>query len=347
MPTSNPRLQSFYNIQSGKIEFSAETIISATNDIVPFLNSYAVLYYGHFREQIYIDKFLQVRNQVVQQLIDLPVCKSCQWSDYFFENRVSYGNAAFIMYMCRLAQETVWNFPALCNYGKWVNGGSRTMATGMYKRDPWNSVLGLELVELGQSSTMLCDPKEITSTEMLHNVLQLDSDPHDPAKVKLTTELKNSKIYFLSIEDKFNKFDNFSNINGYNIWDSYATWRGQYPTRPKIKIYTNWPEQIHNYFNTWDIVEILPSQHIIDEIQGFGGRTGRLERFAIEEHNHPKETVDHVLYVIDPRPVELGDFLIWMDAEHSTYIESEWKFLLYKKADVYKNTYINTSYIMQ
>ena len=91
----------------------------------------------------------------------------------------------------------------------------------------------------------------------------------------------------------------------------------------------------------------MSSQHIIDEIQGFGGRSGRLERFAIEEHRNPKETVDHVLYVIDPRPIELGELLIGMDMEHNAYIESTWKFLLYRKADIYKITYIDTSYIMQ
>ena len=91
----------------------------------------------------------------------------------------------------------------------------------------------------------------------------------------------------------------------------------------------------------------MSSQHIIDEIQGFGGRQGRLERFANEEHRNPKETVDHVLYVVDPRPIELGELLVWMDMEHNTYIESTWKFLLYRKADCYKNTFVDVSYIMQ
>jgi hypothetical protein len=126
-----------------------------------------------------------------------------------------------------------------------------------------------------------------------------------------------------------------------------VAWRDQYPTKPKIKIYTNWPKQIHNHFDAWDILKIESSQHIIDEIQGFGGRKGRLERWATEEHARPAEAVDHVLYVIDPRPIELGDLLVWMDAEHNTYIESTWKFLLYRKADIYKTTYIDTSYIMQ
>ena len=349
MPTSDPRLQSFYNIQSGKIEFSAKTVISATDDIVPFLNSYAVLYHGHFHKQVYIDRFLQVRKQVIQQLIDLPVYNSCQWSDYFFENGDSYQNVAFIMYMCRLCRDTRWNFPTVCNYNKWVNGGSRSVATGMHKSDPWNNVLGLELVELGKSSIMLSDPKEITSTEMLHNILHLESnnDSYDPAEVELITELKNGKIYFISIENKFNKFNNFTNTDSYDIWDKYASWRSQYPTKPKIKIYTNWPEQIHTQCAAWDVVEIVSGQHIINDIQGFGGRTGRLERFASEEYKNPKETVDHVLYVIDPRPIELSDLLIWMDMEHSTYIESTWKFLLYRKADTYTTTYIDTSYIMQ
>ena len=144
-----------------------------------------------------------------------------------------------------------------------------------------------------------------------------------------------------------NTFHEDVTVDTIKVWDSYSEWRSQYPTKPKIKIYTNWPEQIHNHFDAWDVVEIESSQHIIDEIQGFGGRSGRLERFANEEHKNPKETVDHVLYIIEPRPIELGDLLVWMDTENNAYIESDWKFLLYRKADIYKTTYIDTSYIMQ
>ena len=185
---------------------------------------------------------------------------------------------------------------------------------------------------------------------MLHDVLHLDYDNKlldSDGDILLRTTFKRDLVHLELIEKIHKTFDKRTNPNAYAVWDSYLSWRSQYPISPKIKIYTNWPEQIHNYYRAWDVVEIESSQPIIDEIQGFGGRSGRLERWATEEHKNPKETVDHVLYIIDPRPIELGELLVWMDAEHSTYIESTWKFLLYRKADRYKNTFVDVSYIMQ
>ena len=340
------RMQTFYDFQSGQINFAVQTAIPAANNILAYLNQYAVLYHGNINKEVYQWRFSQVRQSLIQDLKDLPTIISQSWSLVGFTDAGRYQTVAFIMYMCRLARQTKWNFPVLLNHSRWVNGGSRVLASGMITPNPWNNISGLELVDIGCSSSMLSDPVEIQSDEMLNHVLGLtfSKNKDTPSKLSLLTELRNDKVYLKSIEDGFERFNN---VNQYIIWDQFVAWRSQYPTKPKIKIYTNWPEQIHNSVDAWDIVEIVPSQPIIDEIQGFGGRTGRLERFASEEHKNPKETVDHVLYVIDPRPIELGDLLIWMDAENNAYIESDWKFLLYRKADIYKTTYIDTSYIMQ
>ena len=339
-------MQTFYDFQSGQINFAVQTAIPAANNILAYLNQYAVLYHGHIKEKVCQWRFSQVRQSLIQDLKDLPTITSQQWHQVGFTDAGRYQTVAFIMYMCRLGRQTEWNFPVLLNHSRWVNGGSRVLASGMTKPNPWNNISGLELVDIGCPSSMLSDPIEVQSDEMLNHVLGLTFSKHKdtPSKLSLLTELRNNKVYLKSIEDGFERFNN---VNQYIILDQFTEWRSQYPTKPKIKIYTNWPKQIRNAFNAWDVVEVVPSQHIIDEIQGFGGRTGRLERFATEEHKTPNKTVDHVLYVIDPRPIELGDLLIWMDLVHSTYIESEWKFLLYRKADVYKTTYIDTSYIMQ
>ena len=340
------RMQTFYDFQSGQINFAVQTVIPAVNNILGYLNQYAVLYHGNVNKEACQWRFRHVRQSLIQYIEDLPVITSQSWSQVGFTNATCYQTVAFIMYMCRLANGTKWNFPVLLNYGNWVNGGSRTLATGMVKPDPWNNIAGLELVEIGYLNSMLSNPIEVQSDEMLNHILGLtfSKNKDTASKLSLLTELRNNKVYLKSIEDGFERFNN---VNQYNVWDQFASWRQQYPTKPKIKIYTNWPKQIHNQFDAWDVVEVVSGQHIIDEINGFGGRSGRLERFATEEHKNPKETVDHVLYVIDPRFIELGDFLVWMDMEHSTYIESTWKFLLYRKADVYKNTYIDISYIMQ
>jgi hypothetical protein len=228
------RAQSFYDFQSGQINFSVRTVIPAVNNILAYLNIYATLYHGYIDKQHYQQKFCEVRHSLAQGLIDLPIVTSQKWSQVNFPGAGKYQTVAFIMYMCRLSRQTVWNFPVLLNYSKWVNGGSRVFATGMTKTDPWNHVMGLDLVDIGKSSYVLSSPMEILSDKMLHHVLGLEFTKNKSSE--LVTELKNNKLYLRVLE---NDFDKFNNNNQYGIWDQFATWRSQYPTKPKIKIYTN------------------------------------------------------------------------------------------------------------
>jgi len=329
-------------IQSGALRLVI-SLASLKQGIVPFLNHQNIkLWYGRFKPSGFAKNFSGIRNDVIRKLQTLPSCLSSDWKSSNLEKYTLYQSVAFRMYMCRVAQTQNWSFPAVCQNGVWHNGLSRCFASGIKYEHPWLKLYGLEIIHRNQSSN-LDDPILIDSDLKLHNVLNLNYN-NQSIDSTIFLVLKEEQIV---LQDLVGDFDNGDNPNGWNLWDRFDNWRSRQSTKPKIKIYTNWPEQIHNYFNAWSIVEIDSSQPLIDEIQGFGGRTGRLERFATEEHKNPKETVDYVLYVVNPRPIELGDLLIWMDMEHNVYIESEWKFLLYRKADVYKNTYINTSYIMQ
>ena len=329
-------------IRSGQIKLVLELPL-LKQGIIPFLNQYVQLYYGKFHRDIVVKKFLSTRSEVIKLLQTLPLCSSLDWQSFDVENYKPYQSVAFRMYMCRIAQTQNWSFPAVCQNGNWDSGMSRCFASGMCSEQPWLKLYGLEIINKNQSSKFLEDPVLIDSDCKLHNILNLKFD-NNSIDATISLKLIGEQIVFQYL---INDFNNGNNPNCWNLWDQFASWRQQYPTKPKIKIYTNWPKQIYNQFDAWDVVEVMSSQHIIDEIRGFGGRTGRLERFATEEHNNPKEPVEYVLYVIDPRPIELGDLLVWMDMEHNAYIESEWKFLLYKKADIYKTTYIDTSYIMQ
>jgi len=359
--------QRISEIKEGQIRLVSDTVPNIwwygpnwggySNSIIEYFDIHdSVLYHGNFTKKEFTRQYLE-SNNYIRQLAEVSLRNSYQWLNNARNNfkknpkDPDWYIQCFTMYMCRLSQRTHWDFPVLCNYGRWHNGGTRVIATGMTKPDPWNHLFGLELVSSHTPNTILSNSKKITSIKMLHDVLHLDyyneSLDSDEEIVLKKTTFKHDLVHLESIEKVHKTFDRNTNLNAFDVWDNYLSWRTQYPTKPKIKIYTNWPKQVHNQFGAWDVVEIVPSQHIIDEIQGFGGRPGRLERFANEEHRNPKETVDHVLYVVDPRPIELGELLIWMDMEHSTYIESTWKFLLYRKADIYKNTYIDVSYIMQ
>ena len=346
------RHHSFYKLRHGELAFDVVTEIPKIDDIVSYINLHWRLYYGQTLEEKYIEKFLGLRETLIRRLVQLPLSTSGQWTldpaDSDFITSDQQRQVASIIYMCKLSKTTTWDFPMICSNQKSKNGGRRVVATGMTTPKPWTQVMCLELVQHGESSSWVHNPVEISSTEMLcTDILKLGpGTSQQDSQVNWTFELKNNEIDFMCIEKSGNPFKKALDENTHKIWDQFVHWRSKYIPGSKIKIYTNWPSQIHNNFGAWNIVEIYSSQHMIDEIQGFGNRPGRLEKFAQAEHNTPQETVDHVLYVVDPRPIELGDLLIWANLESNVYIESQWKFLLYRREDFYNSTIIDTSYIM-
>jgi hypothetical protein len=90
----------------------------------------------------------------------------------------------------------------------------------------------------------------------------------------------------------------------------------------------------------WNIVHAGPSTPIIELIQGFGNRPAILEKPCLQLHSDPLYTNEHTLYIIDNKKIDVGDFLPWMDINHTTFIDENWKFIMYRKDQVYKNTFV-------
>ena len=78
-------------------------------------------------------------------------------------------------------------------------------------------------------------------------------------------------------------------------------------------------------------------------IQGYGNRPAVLEKPCLGLHFENSYTIGHTLYVLDDRKLELGYFLPWMDLNHTTFIDEHWKFIMYRKDQVYKNTFVKIS----
>jgi hypothetical protein len=346
------------DLQSGKIKLTMGFPNLACG-IMPFINQFGKLWSGTLTQSYFENRFRHERSVLVNNLKSLGETSS-QYILQKEKNNNSWfdwKSTVFYMWMCRVAQKESWqwpvlshepNFPDYRRSKRWTAGTSRFIATAITRPNPWEHLPVLHFSKNTPDTEYLNVQTEIQSDEMLHKIFHVEfDDTQNTQEVLVNWNLSlepDNTINMAYINN--GKFHEDVTTDTIKIWDNYFQWRSLY-SFPKIKIYTNWPNQIYNRLKSWDIVEIESNQHILDEIQEFGGRTGRLERWAIEEHNRPTEIADHILYVIDPRPIELSDLLVWMDAEHNTYIESTWKFLLYRKADVYKTTYIDTSYIMQ
>lgn len=341
-------------IQSGSIQSKIE-FAQDVPGLVPLLNQFVKLWFGTLTEDYVTCEFINLRKRFVAECITVPLDSDLD---------VVKNNWAFRLWMCRVAQNTPWRWPGTsvsyepeaARFHKFNlnTGNSRLFATGMCKKNPWELLHTLLVGKNAPDNTYVSNPVEITDDQMLHEILNVpwtQTQDTNQVTVCLKFELQNfnNLLSFVLLPSRETQLlDDPQTETIQKCWDNLMQWRQKYPQKPKIKIHTNWPHQIHNFSNFWDIVEIVPSQPILDDIQGLGGRVGALEGYAVENYQRSDQTVDHVLYVIDPRPIELADLLVWMDLTHNVFVESEWKFLLYRKSHLpKKNLYINTSYIMQ
>jgi hypothetical protein len=142
----------------------------------------------------------------------------------------------------------------------------------------------------------------------------------------------------LDVRDK----DEFGLLRSMQYFDEFLLWRSRYQARPTLHVYTDWPESITDVNSVWNIVHAGPSRPVIDSIQAFGNRPRVLERVCREMHNQSVNTRDndHALYVIDDKKLDVGDFLPWMDLRYTTFIDENWKFIMYRKDHEYANTFV-------
>jgi hypothetical protein len=120
------------------------------------------------------------------------------------------------------------------------------------------------------------------------------------------------------------------------LLDNLRQWQANNP-RPRLEIYTDWPELIVDSQGVWD-------RHIVGTISQFKHvlfNPGHLERLA--KSNSEENTASHILYVKNPRAIDLSEFLVWVDTKHTAFIDQNWDFLLYQSAPTYQSRMISFS----
>jgi hypothetical protein len=314
--------------QHGKIS-TVLSLPSFSHSLVKYINSFGNLYYGTMNTDLFYKLLRVSKHEFLSNLKNIKSVTTTQ-------------PVAFKLHLCRVALQESWRLPALINQLghnlSWNTGQGRFLATGMCLQNPHNQIKFLLLqdknTDLGQ---FLHNPMLVTTDRQLHEILNLSNTGQDT--VEMQVELMQNGAH-LTLESLYNGDTSHHYDAGTRYLEQFESWQHSYGFRPTLHIYTNWPELITDSVSAWTIQHQGPSP--ITKTEHF--KIGYLERQLFEQIANPTHKTDHVLYVTDPRPIDVSDFLCWTDLIHSAYININGQFALFRPSDNYVTKLIDISY---
>lgn len=309
-----------------------------TDSIVKMLSAFdRQLYHGHMHRDVFLyGHYLNQKEVMTHEML----------RDTDFTPQ-QHRHLAFFMYMARIAQSEKWRYPSLLNRhpnGKieQTTGRTRACASLLVHESPWERipVLLAEHPDFDPRE-ILKDPELIETDRRLHEILGVNPDSKDweaSVEINLVVE-KTGRDLWCRLDYVGNgSYHEVNPKEGLEMLSEFNSWRNQYPGRVPLAVYTQWPDLLIDRPRAFDVEIVGTSEGIlVDE------RPGTAERAVRNYHVSPVHEQDHVLWVVGPRPIDLTDLLFWMDTKHSTYISSDWQFLLYRRQPQYANTFITVS----
>lgn len=338
-------------VQKGEIGFILR-FPDLRKGIIHTINQYGKLYYGTLQPSLFkSEQFVAQKKHYISQLRNL--------SDLDNKNSVAdREQASFVLELCREFLKDKWHWPVLINRlptGDIVfkNGQSRAVATVMTVAEPWKHLPALFYEKSGfDVDAVLEDYVSINNIKDLERIFNLEDSTALEARHSLHLKVnlglcydKIDGVFWPTLEGVSSRLDSddkeeFGLLRSDQYANDFLLWRSRYQSRPTLYIYTDWPEAVSDATLVWNVVHAGPSTPIIELIQGFGNRPAILEKTCFELHSNPSYTTGHTLYIIDDKKIDVGDFLPWMDINHTTFIDENWKFIMYRKDQVYKNTFV-------
>lgn len=296
--------------------------------IVEYLLSFGKLYYG----QLLPDAFKKLYKERLEFLVD-----TIKKSDLDSMDRMNFG---FNLHMMRHTHVGNWTLPCLLNNDIVIRGNTRLWATGMRKTHPWKYTKFLEFRNHDDRKSRLDDPIEITSTQQLHEIFGLVYKKTVAPEIEIRLrEIVDQESVKLELFDMHFKGDQDSHAYNGDFWlDGLLDWKKKYFPRPQIQIWTDWPELITDSSGIWDIKIVGPFAPYRELMT----RPAHIEK-CIYMENSNQQFSTHVLYVADPVKVDLGEVLMWLNTDHTVFMEENCSFVLYRPDKEYKTTFISVS----
>jgi hypothetical protein len=315
--------------QHGKIS-TVLSLAAFNQSVVQFISSFGNLYYGTMNTELFF-KLMKLSKQIF--LSDLKNIDKVQTTQPI----------AFKLHLCRIAMKESWRLPALINETgsnlNWNTGQGRLLATGMCLPDPHTKLKFLLLQNKNTpADQFLQDPVLITNDQQLHEILNLSNNPGNIVEIEFELEQNGSHLVLSSLYngDQSHHYD-----AGTQYLDQFRLWQQSYGQRPILHIYTNWPELITDSENVWTVQH--QGNSTIIKTDDF--KIGYLESQLFNQIKNPVHGSDHVLYVTEPRSIDVSDLLCWMDLTYSAYISCHGQFALFRPDNNYVSTLIDISYL--
>jgi hypothetical protein len=304
---------------------------------VAFLSDFGNLYYGNLKQSVFETQYCSTRS------VNLSKLKSYQ----NLTNPDHLQSVNFIMHMLRLAQHEKWVLPGtlteLDTKLHWGCGNSRIFASGMSFVNPQETVKFLVFQKKQTSETQYLDnPIRITNDIELHNVLGISTQSSTIPLAQLAVDILREHDHARVVLELISNNDDTYMDAGKEYADNFVDWQQTNGLIPKLKIYTDWPDHIVNYGNTWDFEIKGPSIHYKENLNGYG----RLELFLYQRNQDKSVGSDLELFVLSPRRINIAELLFWVNNKHTAFVESTLDFVLFKKQPEYLTTRINISHIL-
>lgn len=320
-------------IQSGGVALRVTVEDLGQHNLLSFLNIFGRLYCGTVNRDYFDQLFQEKKQKFLAELNSNSLDRDLE----------------FQLRMIRVALTTEWKWPAFVNtvqeHGlpEWATGGSRILASGLCKKDPEQTITILFFDQVNNKvEQWLNDSKEITTDEQLHQALGIKYTQTQSPAIQISTVLRqvnnHTRLFLHGIfDDELAGFQNSQELSELDLLGNLRAWQ-LINNCPQLEIYTDWPELIVDSLGVWNYQVVGDIKHLSHHIF----HPGHLERLAKNEHGSTNPR-PHVLYVKNPRTIDLSELLIWVDLKHTTFIEQNWDFLLYSKGPNYNSKMIGVS----
>jgi hypothetical protein len=305
-------------------------------DLVKFITQTGRLFYGNLHKDLFDKKFQELKNNfLTNQLTNI----SSTAID-------TVQPSSFNLHMIRVALNQRWRWPALAteltNGLHFSAGNSRILASGISKDRPDESLKFLILQNTSTpSDKFLVDPIEITNDQQLHEVLGLiyDTGVCDSELTVAVEQIVDADQIKYSLVTLYDGNTEHHFHAGSEMLANYHAWVWKYSSRPRIKIYTDWPELVVDSSKQWS-VDIAGPSHLKKD-SNF--KLGHIENFIRNQASTFIQTDEHALFVTAPRLIDLGEFLCWVDLEYNVWIDQNTDFTLFRSAEHYNTRLIRIS----
>jgi hypothetical protein len=189
------------------------------------------------------------------------------------------------------------------------------------------------------SDLYLENPTLISTDNELHTVLDVTTQSSETPMIELHMSILNESDHARIILSSINNQDfEDHQLVGKKYLDDFVEWQQLNGSKPRLHIYTDWPEKITNKFDAWDINFAGPTVLYKEKMHTYGS----LELF-LYNRNNTTTINEHELFVLSPRTIEVAELLFWLNNKHTAFVDSTLDFALLKKQPTYLATRINIS----